>query len=47
MKQQLGYKDGKSNKFWEVKVKGKEMIVRHGKIDTEKKIGIKIFDRMS
>jgi len=43
MKQRLIYQDDKSNKFWEVEVKGKEMIVRYGKIGTEGQVTVKKF----
>jgi len=47
MKQRLEYKDEKSNKFWEVEVKGKEMVVRYGKIDTEGQVSVKKFASVS
>jgi len=43
MKQRLIYQDDKSNKFWEVEVKGKEMIVRYGKIGSEGQVAVKQF----
>jgi|GEM_PF-5330843 len=43
MKQRLIYQDDKSNKFWEVEVKGKEMVVRYGKIGTEGQVTAKKF----
>jgi predicted DNA-binding WGR domain protein len=47
MKQRLEYKDEKSNKFWEVEVIDKEMVVRYGKIDTEGQVSVKQFASMS
>ncbi len=35
MKIYLEYKDAKSEKFWEVSVKGKVMTTRWGKLDTQ------------
>ena len=35
MKTYLEYKDPKSEKFWEVSVKGKVMTTRWGKLDTQ------------
>ena len=43
MKQRLIYQDDKSNKFWEVEVKGKEMVVRYGKIGTDGQVTVKKF----
>jgi predicted DNA-binding WGR domain protein len=43
MKQRLIYQDDKSNEFWEVEVKGKEMVVRYGKIGTEGQVTVKKF----
>jgi predicted DNA-binding WGR domain protein len=47
MKQRLICQDDKSNKFWEVEVKGKEMIVRYGKIGTEGQVTVKKFSSAS
>ncbi len=41
MKQRLIYQDDKSNKFWEVEVKGKEMVVRYGKMGTDGQVTVK------
>ena len=35
MKSYLEYKDSKTEKFWEVSVKGKVMTARWGKLDTQ------------
>lgn len=43
MKQRLIYQDDKSNKFWEVEVKGTEMVVRYGKIGTDGQGTVKKF----
>jgi predicted DNA-binding WGR domain protein len=43
MKQRLTYQDDKSNKFWEVEVKQKEMTVRYGKVGTDGQLIVKKF----
>jgi predicted DNA-binding WGR domain protein len=47
MKHCLFYQDDKSNKFWEVAVKGKEMVVRYGKIATDGQVTVKKFSSAS
>jgi predicted DNA-binding WGR domain protein len=47
MKHCLFYQDDKSNKFWEVEVKGKEMVVRYGKIATDGQVTVKKFSSAS
>ena len=37
------FKDGKSNKFWEIEVRGSTFVTRHGRIGTEGKETIKHF----
>ena len=47
MKHLLTYQDEKSDKFWEVEVKGKEMRVRYGKTGSEGQASVKKFTSVS
>ena len=44
MNHRFVYQDDKSHKFWEVEVKGKEIIICYGKIGTDGQVTVKKFD---